>query len=146
MTIAAKLLLEASQEELHHQTKEWIDDVEFYSEELNFLNGLIIKKIDTRTTIDLDHKEIYRNIDALLFKLSDDLLAKLYSHEKLLAKIILTESPQDNRTYRLDHIAFSKKMKTLALGIKEFKKALFTYLKNNSFEFSMDYLIQEIDS
>ena len=30
MTIAAKLLLEASQEELHHQTKEWIDDVEFY--------------------------------------------------------------------------------------------------------------------
>ena len=113
---------------------------------MNFLNGLIIKKIDTRTTIDLDHKEIYRNIDALLFKLSDDLLAKLYSHEKLLAKIILTGSLQDNRTYRLDHITFSKKMKTLALGIKEFKKALFTYLKNNSFEFSMDYLIQEIDS
>lgn len=146
MTIAAKFLLEASLDQLHFQTKEWIDEVKFYSEELNFLNGLIVEKIDTRTTKDIDHKEIYRNIDTLLFKLSDDLLKNLYAHEKLLAKIISAKNPHDNKTYRIDHIALSKKMKALEMGIKHLKKALFTYLKNNPFEFSIDTLIQEIDS
>ena len=145
MTIAAKYLLEASLSDLHFQSKEWIEEIEFYSEELNFLNSLIVEKINTTTTIDLDHKEIYRNIDSLLFKLSENFLGTLHAHEKLLSKIIASNSPHDNKTYRMDHITLSKKMKTLKKGIKELKKALFTYLKNHPFEFSIDSLIQEIN-
>lgn len=142
--IVTQILLEASLADLHSQTKEWIEDVEFYTIELNFLRGFVLEKIDNANKAKLSHKVVYGNVDILLSKLSKDLIKDLKTHEKLLDGVIKDKNSTENREYRTYHITLHKKMKVLKKGLKELKSNLFNYLKGHLTDFSIDPLIEEL--
>lgn len=144
MKIVTKYLLHATLDELHFKCQEWIDLVEFYIIELGFLNDLISDKIDTTTPEDLDHKEVYGNIDALLYKLSEELLTSLFLHKNVLNRLILNKEPHKLLSYRKDHIKLYHKIKALKSGVKDLKKSLFKYLKDNPFSFDFELFIQNL--
>ena len=58
MTENAQIRLKNNLNTMDSQTKEWIENVEFYKEELASVNSLISDCIDTTTTDDLNHKMI----------------------------------------------------------------------------------------
>jgi hypothetical protein len=140
----AKTLLEGNLRTMFQQTGQWMEDLSTYEEELHLFNSLISNKINTTTTDDLEHREIYRNIDSLLYKLSEDLLEELKAHKKVLSQLIensdLTENHKENKT----HLHLLEKMRSIKHGVKKLKKALFAYLKDHPFEFDFDTLFKEL--
>ncbi|GGG49408.1 hypothetical protein [Bizionia arctica] len=131
-------LLDGNLKNMYQLTKEWIDEVEFYIIELKFFNSLISEHISSTTTDDLEHKEIYRNIDELLFKLSNDLISQFKTHKKEIIVLVDTKNLTENSKECIEHIHLLEKMTKLKQGIKKLKKALFRYLKNHPFEFDFD--------
>ena len=137
-------LLEGKLETMYFQTKEWIEDMEFYEIEFNFLNGLISDRIDSTTTDDLDHKNLFRKMDLLLFKLSDEVMLQLKAHLKTLSQLLDTMDLSNNDECAKEHSRLLYKMMQIKIGIKKLKKALFHYLKNHPFKFDLDNFIKDL--
>ncbi|WP_158851088.1 hypothetical protein [Algibacter sp. L1A34] len=129
---------------MYFQTEEWIEDVEFYEEELEFFNSLISNRINTTTIEDLNHKEIYRNKDNLLWKLSDDVLSEIKVHRTELARLIDTKNITENIEENKTHLHLLEKTDKIKNGIKQLKKALFKYVKDHPFKFQFDTVIEEL--
>lgn len=144
MNINAQNLLKNNLKTMHSQTKQWIEEVEFYKEELEFFNSLISNRIDTVTKENLDHREIYRNIDVLLYKLSEHLIRQIKIHKKELSLLIDTGNISENHEESKDHLRLLEKMERIKSGIKKLKKALFRYLKDHPFDFDFDTIIKEL--
>jgi hypothetical protein len=131
-------------EVLCFQTDKWIEDVEFYEEELDFFNNLISNRINNTTITDLNHKEIYRNIDSLLYELSEDILIQIKRHRRRLAQLISGQYIKADLEENKRHNSLFEKMNTIDHGIKIFKKTLFKYLKDYPFKFEFDTVIEEL--
>lgn len=137
-------LLKGNLETMYSQTKEWIEDIEFYEEELDFFNSLISDRINSTTAKDLNHKDIYRNIDTLLYKLSEDLITQIKAHRKELAGLINANNIEENHEENKKHFHLLEKMAIVKHGIKKLKKALFKYLKDNPFDYDFETLFKEL--
>ncbi|MEO5787508.1 hypothetical protein [Gelidibacter sp.] len=137
-------LLKEKLETMYFQTKEWIEDMEFYEIEFNFLNTLISDRIDTTTTEDLDHKNLFRKMDLLLFKLSDEVIFQLKEHLKTLSHLLDPIDLSNNDECAKEHSRLLDKMTQIKIGVKKLKKALFKYLKNHPFKFDLDRFIKDL--
>lgn len=137
-------LLKNNLETMYSQTKQWIEDIEFYEEELNFFNSLISDRINTATTDDLEHKEIFRNIDNLLYKLSEDIITQIKAHRKELAGLVENSNIEENYEESKVHLHLLEKMAKIQHGIKKLKKALFNYLKDHPYEFDFNTIFKEL--
>ncbi|HLV39834.1 hypothetical protein [Xanthomarina sp.] len=137
-------LMEDNLKAMYDHTDKWIEDVVFYQEELVFFNSLISDRINNTTTEDLNHKEVYRNIEALLYKLSEDVIKQIKLHKKELATLIDTHNLTDNHEESKLHFQLLEKMDRIKHGIKKLKKALFSFMKDHPFEFDLDSLINDI--
>lgn len=137
-------LLEGNLEKMYFQTKEWIGDIEFYDIEFDFLNSLISEKIDSTTTDDLDHKNLFRKMDLLLFKLSDEVMVQIKEHRKILSILLDTMDVSNNNECDREHLRLLNKMTQIKIGINKLKKALFKYIKNHPFKFDFDSFIKDL--
>lgn len=137
-------LLEGKLEAMYFQTKDWIEDIEFYEIEFNFLNGLISDRIDSKTIKDLDHKNLFRKMDSLLFKLSDEVMLQLKAHLKKISHLLEVMNLSDNKEFDSEHARLLDKITQIRRGIKKLKKALFKYLKNHPFKFDLDSFIKDL--
>lgn len=122
---------------MYSLSEEWIEEVVFYEEELNFLNALILDKINSATRESIEHKEVYQNIKIMLFKMSKELLVHLKNHKDKLSKLIETKDFSKENECSPNHLKTLEKMGTVKRGIKQLKKALFGYLKNDFLIFSL---------
>src|SRR5690606_37481829 len=103
-------LLEGNIKTMYFQTKEWIEEIEFYEEELNFLNGLISDRIDNTTTDELDHKSVFRKMDAVLYKLSDEVIVEIKNHRKELSELLEKLDLTNNGRCSRDHTHIFEKV------------------------------------
>ena len=140
----AENLLKRNLKTMYYQTNQWIEDVEFYQQELDFFNNLISNKIGTTTTDNLEHKEIFRNIDALLFRVSEDLISQIKLHRKEVSELIDTNQLLGHHSTNKNHLNLLEKMTIVKHGIKKLKKALFKYVENHPFEFDFDTVLKEL--
>lgn len=137
-------LLRGNLKAMYFQTKQWIEDIEFYEEELTFFNSLISDRIATTTTEDLEHKTIFRNIDTLFYKLSEDLINQIKNHRKELSQLIEADKLLGHHAENIDHFYLLERMSIIKHAIKKLKKALFRYLQDHPFEFDFDAVLKEL--
>ncbi|MCG2459335.1 hypothetical protein K8352_01080 [Flavobacteriaceae bacterium F89] len=131
METKTKQILEPSLVSLHIETKNWIEDIHFYFDELTFLNDLIRKKIGSTTYRDQEHKDLYRNVDDMLKKLYGELLSELNAHEAYLSDLMDLKQNVNDEDYRSRHEAIERKLYALEQGLRNLKKSLFKYVREN---------------
>ena len=114
-------------DQLHRESKEWINSVEFWKDELHFLDSILRKKInDNRDQMFMD---LLVNMGKVHDHLFTYLIKDIYDHEKLLSRLIKGEKGQADVDYRNGHKELKGKMDLFAKDFKEFKKMVFGYAK-----------------
>ncbi len=120
-------LLGIGLDQLHRESQEWIDSVEFWKDELHFLDVILRKKIIDST--DQIFTELLGNMGKVHYHLFTYLIKDIYSHEKLLARLVKGEKGLADADYRNAHKELKGKMDLFAKDFKEFKKMVFGYAK-----------------
>lgn len=114
-------------DQLHRESKEWINSVEFWKDELHFLDSILRKKInDNRDQMFMD---LLVNMGKVHDHLFTYLIKDIYDHEKLLSRLIKGEKGQADVDYRNGHKELKGKIDLFAKDFKEFKKMVFGYAK-----------------
>ncbi len=125
-------LLEAPLEILHEESMEWLEEIEFWKDEVAFFYKLIIRKADkkprpkTKTMLGIESKLIYLSSEKL-----DDLKLEIQIHERFLARMMKSVK-QDEGAYRAKHKIIAKKVQDFEMEMKEIKSKVFALVKKST--------------
>jgi hypothetical protein len=125
-------LLEATLESLHAESIIWSNEIAFWRDELTFFVRLLGRKefskpFPSETAAQMERELIRLNADRL-----DKIKVGLESHERLLSSAIKSGSISDEQVYRQSHRRILLDMLALQGEIRNFKKALFSFVEKNS--------------
>lgn len=134
METKTKQILEPSLGTLHGETRKWIEEIQFYMDELTFINDLVKSKIGSTTYESQERKDLYRNVDDMLEKLSKELVLGLKSHDAYLSKLLDLKQDVHDDEYRARHKTMAKKLESLKLGLRELKKSIFAFVRLNAID------------
>ncbi len=123
-------LLEASITILHQESMEWLEEIEFWEDEIIFFTALIVGNTKKFPSV-LKTKE-GKNIKNFLINLSidalDDLKLEVHAHERYLSKM-LDSKKQNEQLYRSKHKSIAKKVSDFESNFKQMKKTVFQLAK-----------------
>ena len=113
-------------DELHHDSRNWLSEIEFINYEMKFLNNLLssyyIDLLDSG--YDAHIKELVNKI--VIEKKSGKALSKLINqHEIILSDLIRTNSVTSNKNYLETHKKFEIEISIFLGRYKELKKEIF---------------------
>ena len=140
MNIKAKYLLEASLETLHFETKEWIEEVRFWFDELSILADFVDHKIAHNNLEDQINKNLQLNVNSMLDSLSKSNLQNLLGHERYLSSLFSLDGMAKEGMYREKHKEFAHQMIRLKSNIRTLKKRVFKFLERKEFGERHDFL------
>jgi hypothetical protein len=120
-------LLDASLEDLHSQSQEWIKEIDFWNDEISFFYKLLHKKetnnvFPARELAEIEKTLIRINSEDML-RLRDEVL----NHERLLSTLIRSTSLSEEQVYREAHRRLYRDMYKLNDLIRSFKKSVFSF-------------------
>jgi hypothetical protein len=124
-------LLEASLATLHTESREWMSEINFWSEEMSCFYKLLRKNVSSFTFPPKELAEIEREMIRIN---SGDLMrvkSLVERHEKELAAVMKNTSMIEEGEYRDRHRALVSDLYALQLDIRKFKKAVFALIKNS---------------
>ena len=117
-------------EELHHDSRNWLSEIQFINYEMKFLYNLLTSNyIELLSSgLDIKVKELFKKI--AIEKKSGNALSKLIlEHEKILSDLIQTNSVTSNKNYLETHKKFEIEI-TIFLGrYKELKMEIFKIIE-----------------
>ena len=126
-------LLEAPIEILHEESLEWLEEIEFWKDEITFFFRLMLtkntQKPKTKMALDIESQLIYLSSEKL-----DDLKLSVQSHERFLSEMIKTVKWLDESVYRSKHRNLSKKFQLFEIEMKKLKTKIFQLVENSSKE------------
>jgi hypothetical protein len=125
----AQFLLGAGLDILHFESKEWLDTIAFWKDEVKFFNNLLKKKEDSKKS-NPDYENMLKNLDKIHVDLFEDLEDSIVEHEKLLARIEQGGQGLSDAEYRESHRLLLERMDTFKRDFKLFKRIVFDYAKN----------------
>jgi len=117
-------------EELHHDSRNWLSEIEFINYEMTFLNKLLSSNyIDLLDSgYDKHIKELANKI--VIEKKSGNALSKLIlEHEKVLSDLIQTNSVTSNKNYLETHKKFEIENIIFLGRYKELKMEIFKIIE-----------------
>jgi hypothetical protein len=117
-------------EELHHDSRNWLSEIEFINYEMTFLNKLLSSNyIDLLDSgYDKHIKELVNKI--VIEKKSGNALSKLIlEHEKVLSDLIQTNSVTSNKNYLETHKKFEIEIIIFLGRYKELKMEIFKIIE-----------------
>ena len=119
-------LLNGSIETLHQQSNEWINEIQFWRDELAFFYALTVKK--TLKGVPEKMKAIAEESEKEMIKLTggelDNLLEKVLRHENSLS-LVLDNKYEDEQSYREKHKHLAAKISEFEQRFKLLKKEVF---------------------
>jgi len=125
----SKYLLEASIETLHAQSLEWLNQIDFWKDEMTFF----YKLMHTKKAFAGFPTEELASIDSELIRINSDKLDKLrkevQNHEQLLAAIIKLPTVTDKERYSETHRNLLMEIFAVSELIKDFKRTVFSFSK-----------------
>ncbi|NRS88456.1 hypothetical protein HNQ02_001370 [Flavobacterium sp. 7E] len=124
----AQFLLGAGLDVLHFESKEWLDHINLWKDEITFFN-VVLKKKSTSEKSDSNYQKILNNIDTIYNDLFQDLEQSIIEHEKLLSKIEKGDKGLSDNDYREKHQQILLRMNSFTKDFVKFKKMLFDYEK-----------------
>jgi len=122
-------LLGAGLDVLHFESKEWLDTIDFWKDEIRFFNDLLKKKEESKIN-NLDYENMLKNLNKIHSDLFEDVENSIIEHEKLLSRIELAEKGFSDEDYREKHRVLLLRMNTFSNDFKTFKKIVFDYAKD----------------
>lgn len=122
-------LLAASLEQLHHESKDWVKEVDFWKDEMSFFYKLLHSKTPPKSfpgkaLASVDEKLVRINADLL-----DPLTHALRTHEQSLAMMVKTTSLQDEDSYRERHKSLLAQMQDAQHLIRSLKRYVFSFMQ-----------------
>lgn len=117
---------------LHFQTREWIEEVDFYHDELLFLSNVMLNKIISQAACNTDYNIIFNAMNEIVPALSVDIKAQLVAHEKYLYKLQALKQQFNGKEYIEFHSKIAKKLSSVKSEIRELKRNIFKYVNNNT--------------
>lgn len=134
-------LLEAPIEVLHEESLEWLEEIEFWKDEITFFFRLMLTKNNqrpkTKMAQDIESQLIYLSSEKL-----DDLRLSVQSHERFLSEMMKTAKWLDEKVYRSKHRNLSKKFQAFEIEIKNLKTKIFQLVENSSKD---EFLLENIN-
>ena len=124
----AQYLLGAGLDVLHFESREWLDTLDFYTDEVRFFENLLNKKEASKNN-NPEYEKMLKDLDKIHKDLFDDLKESIIKHEQLLSRIELSEKGLSDNDYREKHQHIYNKMNTFSNDFKTFKKIVFDYSK-----------------
>ncbi|NLP58673.1 hypothetical protein [Lutibacter sp. B1] len=118
-------------DEIHHESMEWISEIDFISDEIRFLNNLLSSNyidcldagLTKKTTIFLKKLDEYKKIGKTLHEL-------INKHETILANLIETNSVTSNINYLKTHKNLDNEVYNYFKKYKRLKKQIFEVVEN----------------
>lgn len=124
----AQFLLGAGLDVLHFESREWLDTIAFWKDELKFFD-LLLKKNKASEKSNPDFEKMLKNLDKIHVDLFEDLEDSIVEHEKLLSRIERGEKGLSDADYRAKHNIILLRMNTFTQDFKVFKSIVFNYVK-----------------
>ena len=121
-------LLGAGLDVLHFESREWLDTIDLYKDEVRFFEDLLNKKEISKKN-NKDYEEMLKNLDKIHNDLFEDLEEAIIKHEQLLSRIELSEQGLSDNDYRQKHQEIGLRMSTFTKDFKTFKRIVFNYAK-----------------
>jgi hypothetical protein len=119
-------LLDASLESLHTEGREWLSEIDFWSEEMSCFYKLLHRAGSPKPFPTNDLAEI----DKEMLRLTSEDIAKtkkqVEAHERALVSVMRGTSLGDEAEYRQHHKTLLNELYTLQAQIKDFKKRMFS--------------------
>jgi hypothetical protein len=125
----AKLLLGAGLDVLHFESREWMETIDFWKDEIKFFDHLLKKKISPDKNKQ-EYRKMLENLDKIHKDLFENLEDSIIEHEKILSRIENGEKGLSDGAYRDQHHRLQTKLQTFTNDFKTFKKIVFEYAKN----------------
>jgi len=123
----ATYLLEADLTVLHEESREWLNDISFWCDEIAFFYTLMIKKVDK--DYGLENKSELAHIQDEILSLSgkefSDMETVIKQHENYLSSLLESDLLKDERGFRDSHRAISSQVHAFDLRIHKLKKNIF---------------------
>lgn len=121
-------LLNASLESLHVESREWLNEIGFFKDEVAFFQHFIQKK----ETIKSFPAQEFTALEKELINISNELdkiREKVESHEQSLAELFKSTRIQEEETFRQSHRKLLHEMYDLHFIFRKFKKNVFSFVK-----------------
>ncbi|MFI8604659.1 hypothetical protein ACIGCP_09370 [Cellulophaga baltica] len=122
------LLLGASLEVLHQESKEWLETISFWSYEAQFFKNLL-KQVNTNET---RYQQMLQTLDTIYNQLFKFLKKDIVAHEKNLVKLQELTIGFSDTDYRDEHKKLSESMSLLTQDFKELKMTIFDFVKQRT--------------
>lgn len=122
------LLLGAGLNILHFESREWIDTLEFWKDEVKFFENLLNKK-KYKDESKQEYARMLKNLDKIHKDLFNDFEADLMAHERILSRLEQGEKGLSDGEYREKHRHLLGRMETFKIDFQQFKKIVFDYVK-----------------
>ncbi|MGJ8548973.1 hypothetical protein [Winogradskyella wichelsiae] len=123
-----QFLLGAGLDVLHFESREWLDTINFWKDEVRFFEDLLRRK-ETSNKNKPEYENMLINLDKIHSDLFDDLEENIVKHEQLLSDIQLSKNGLSDNDYRQKHIHIHSEMDTFTTDFKTFKSIVFNYIK-----------------
>lgn len=122
-------LLNASLESLHAESREWLNEIDFWNEEMSFFYKLIHLReprisFPTANLASLEKEMIQITSEDLL-----RLKSEVESHERSLSALVKNNSLGEEREYREKHRNLLADMYNIQFRIRKFKSSVFSFVK-----------------
>ena len=126
-------LLEADLEVLHEESREWLNEINYWRDEIAFFYTLMVKKADKNSF--RENKNELIHIQEELLKMSGkefgDLEAVINQHENYL-DLLATNFLKNDRVFRDKHKAISFQIREFDIRIRNLKNKIFSLVKKNN--------------
>lgn len=124
----ADYLLPRSLEDFHMQSREWLDTLAFWKDEVRFFQTLL--KNQKKETADLSGKpKMLDTLETLHQHLYAFLTEEIMAHERLLGRALKGEEGISDADYRDAHRRLADKMQLFSKDFRAFKTMVFDYAR-----------------
>lgn len=123
------LLLGAGLDILHFESREWVETINFWKDEIKFFDNLLKKKVATDES-KKEFVEMLSNLDKIHQDLFNDFEEDIMAHEKMLSRLQQGEKGLSDGEYREKHRRLLGRMETFKSNFRQFKKVVFNLAKN----------------
>ncbi|MGC1243127.1 MAG: hypothetical protein WA874_16170 [Chryseosolibacter sp.] len=120
-------LLDASLEDLHTQSQEWIKEIDFWTDEITFFYKLLHKKETANVFPARELAEIEKTLIRINGEDMTRLRTEVMAHERLLSSVVRSTSLTDEQSYRESHRKLYREMFRLNELIRVFKRSVFSF-------------------
>jgi hypothetical protein len=122
-------LLQTDLASLHAESKAWLDEINFWQDELAFLYKLLHSKLSSDAYPSSEISGFDKQLVSINSECTDKLKVEVESHERDLAMVLQTTSMSKEDKYRMAHRDLRIKMEDTHYVVRGFKKEVYAFVR-----------------